>query len=228
MSHHCSICVELGISTDSRMAGVLEAESSKNAVLGHTPDLAVVPTIGPLTFGHCLIVSRSHETSLLSNSSYKRQLYQCLDMVNAAFCSASGKVLLVGEHGDNTGALGASLCSTTHAHVHAVPMDQHTMNRATFDLSKVAHVDFHTLRKELRTRSEYGVVLERTQSGRIAWYSIQESDELDAQWFRKRISRALGHSEWNWRQFPRAHVIKDMTVGMARNLRLFKRGKVSV
>ena len=206
----CSICSELLCADNSRFSRIFSTAGFLNAVMDTTEKYAVIPSIGPLVYGHCLIATRKHCSSLLSrieSENDERQLKYLLHKILAKFDFEGEKVLFCFEHGANV-CFTRELCSTTHAHLHAVPRDQALATdilqkeNSHFDSSSVG--DASSLAKNF---NEYLVWFVLDSKG-VAKVKIRDAEKLPTQYLRKIICNSISSSEWDWKKHPRKDLIE--------------------
>lgn len=206
----CSICSELMCADNSRFSRIFSGLGFLNAVMGTTERYAVIPTIGPLVYGHCLVATRKHCSSVLGSiesEDHKRQVKLLLRKILSRFNVEGGKVLFCFEHGAN-GCFSRELCSTIHAHLHTVPIDQALANNilekenSEFDLSSVGEAV--SLTKKFKEYLAYFVFDDKG----VAKVKIRNAEKLPSQYFRKIICESLHSSQWDWKKHPKKDLIE--------------------
>lgn len=117
----CQFCAELaGISTPLHTKIIPEAKRSR--ILRKTERWVVVPSIGPLTPGHLMLVPRAHYFSALSCP--EDLLVECDDLLFECACRLAGiygQDVLLFEHGSTANLRRPCGACVDHAHIHVLP-----------------------------------------------------------------------------------------------------------
>lgn len=208
----CSICAELACAEDSRLAVQLATDGIRRAAVCDTQHFTVIPSLGPLVLGHSLLVTRSHEKSILlyaSAAMWRDEILPTLRAFSARVLNQDRNLgLVLFEHGST--ARGAHLCSTDHAHLHIVPMPIETIAR----LEKVLQADCELIgisHLEARCRSARDFVYTlRYGAGRIAEHAhFRPAHDLESQHMRRVIAGVLGIDSWNWKDDANVPLLKQ-------------------
>lgn len=158
-----------------------------------SPDLAVLPTLGPLCDGHALVVPREHFTSFASAPELIRREAEDLVRDLALGERARARDLLWFEHG-SAGSSTSGGCGISHAHIHVLPVP---LGWARPELPP----DFTFVSSRRRdwldvpaASSDYLLVgrLGEVWAAQVAW--------LPSQALRKWVAPSLGQAEWDWRE----------------------------
>lgn len=211
---NCNICDELYGRSGAYISELLKGTGILNANLAVTENLAIIPSIGPLVYGHSLIVTRIHSSNVLINAldgNYLTEIDACLSKLSDTFLDTENRVLLLAEHGTTIDGCDASLCSTTHGHVHAIPLNRY---EADFVLEKSQgwsnDLSLVNICKGLRSRDEYCVVLIYEKNGCVPAMALFESKDLQPQMVRRFVGEATQNPKWDWHLFPHVHTIAEM------------------
>ena len=201
----CCICSQIeGRAAGDLIARLLPGRRYVRRVMVESDSFAVIPSLGPLAPGHSLLCPRRHIRSFTQltpdlDREYER-VKRSLRRRLAALYEAEVHVF---EHGMADGR-GRTLCTVDHAHVHFVPLPQSCAAPAEPDRDP-RWMPFDGSLPKLRSIAagrEYIVYETGTGSARIL---AGEAGELESQYMRKVLARALGRSdEWDWRAEPDA------------------------
>jgi diadenosine tetraphosphate (Ap4A) HIT family hydrolase len=156
-------------------------------------DLAVLPTLGPLTRGHSLIVPREHFTACASMPAPVRRQVEDLVLDCATRERAAGRDLLWFEHG--AAAPGSSGgCGIVHAHLHLIPTPS-GWNRPVLPSEIV--FGLANPRRWLDTPApdtDYLLV------GQVDNVCVASIDWVPSQMLRRWLAPSLGAAQWDWRE----------------------------
>jgi ATP adenylyltransferase len=115
----CDFCAELAGDGEHEFAR--RFGSTADRIVWASDEFVVIPTLGPLSFGHMLVVPRAHSTSFARLANPARAM-SVVSEVRRHIESGLGTTVAF-EHGcSGEGSSGG--CGITHAHTHVVPMDQ--------------------------------------------------------------------------------------------------------
>jgi diadenosine tetraphosphate (Ap4A) HIT family hydrolase len=172
------------------------SKQASSQVLLETPSFIVIPDIGPIVEGYCLIVSKRHVPAVCHLTD--NELSELRDLrvaVKSSLLEVYGESISF-EHGEATFANNAGAC-IDHAHLHIVP--------TSVDLiPKLVEFDFHAM-------EESGLWAELRSNNGYLYYEDQLSNAYFAQvgrcaqqYFRRKLSGSLTPASlWNWRDFIR-------------------------
>lgn len=196
----CSICDEMLARETSRFARAINKHNVFNAILFETDQLAVIPSIGPLTKGHCLVVTKRHVNNVLVTALFNgffHEVKECIDAVLSEF--GRGASVVLGEHGLTESKESHSLCSTEHAHLHVIPIAQSMVVKivTTFGTSTIPSTLFQ-VGKHISVYKEY-VVLAGSVYYPDYYYNIIHGDQIPSQVLRKHVGEILGKKDWDWK-----------------------------
>ncbi len=230
MKRCCTICDELRLVGRSPLAEALGDCRIHNAVLCGSRNYTIIPSIGPLAIGHVLLVTRDHKKSIM-HSTPAGQLREIGKLLHTMFESdfvwrTGGETLLCFEHG-TTETRDVDLCSTSHAHLHVLPLkttlaaevwralgQQYLDEQPTLDgvCSHASRLCEYIACFEFSARSTVGKGLVVDASGR------------PSQYMRRLIMRCLGEENWDWKVDPRANILRE-TVNLGFKLNVPSNGR---
>lgn len=206
----CSICDELEGSVPNRLSPLLSG--SPNAILHETETLALIPSVGPLVRGHCLIVPKAHSCNLILSVEPSRmhELHFMLNSVRRCFSGRGNpKHLFCFEHGKQTTEDGDTLCSTSHGHLHVLPLIQSQIGYVLerLSMSIPTRVPTNLFLKQIKEFQEYIAAFVWQDCPRST--GVMSAKGLPSQYLRKLIAEAVGIAQWDWKEDPRIEIIKD-------------------
>jgi diadenosine tetraphosphate (Ap4A) HIT family hydrolase len=157
-----------------------------------SPELAALPTLGPLTRGHALIVPRAHFTACASMpASLKRQV-ENLVLAFATRERAAGRDLLWFEHGSAApGSSGG--CGIVHAHLHVLPTPRGWTRPALPGGVAFAAATPRVWLDTPAPDTDYLLV------GQVDDVMVAPVDRVPSQMLRQWLAPSLGAAQWDWR-----------------------------
>jgi diadenosine tetraphosphate (Ap4A) HIT family hydrolase len=171
-----------------------------NTILTQTSNFVILPTIGPLVKGHCIIVSKQHFDSIsLMNTESIDELGQIFESLSYM---GNEKVLFT-EHGSSYDQKGGACI--IHAHVHILPglgahfnlLDEVLPIRqkgvSIRDLQSLSSVD-------------YPYILNICSTGEFRLY---EAYNVHSQMMRKAICNKVGNGIGDWKTDPKITLIQE-------------------
>jgi diadenosine tetraphosphate (Ap4A) HIT family hydrolase len=170
--------------------------------MSESDGFAVIPSLGPLVPGHSLLCPRVHLRSISElPPDHEREYQRAKAALRGRLSALYDADVHVFEHGMARGGR-RTLCTVEHAHVHFVPMPP----ACTVELGPDPRwTRFDGSLKQLRRLAagrEY--IAYEVADGEARMLAAGES-ELESQYMRKVIARALGRpQEWDWRAKPDA------------------------
>jgi diadenosine tetraphosphate (Ap4A) HIT family hydrolase len=208
----CSICAELTGSANSRLAIELAAERITSAVAYKSEHFAIVPSLGPLVVGHSLLVTRTHERSVLlyANDQERRdELATALKSFTDAISRYNDALsFILFEHGSTRGDY--NLCSTVHAHLHIVPLPKQSIRRMKAILDKQTEpVAITSLRSKCEMATDFVFTLYYDDGALHPLSHFRSARRLESQYMRKVIAITLGLDNWDWKHYPNCDVLKE-------------------
>lgn len=215
MKRCCTICDELRLVGRSRLAEALGDCRIQNAVLCSSRNYVIIPSIGPLAIGHALLVTRDHKKSIM-HSTAAEQLSEIGRLLHTLFESeivrrTSGETLLCFEHG-TTETRDVDLCSTSHAHLHVLPLKETLVADVWRALGQQSEVEQRTLEGMCSTASrfrEYIACFEFSASSAVRKGLVFDASDRPSQFMRCLIMRCLGEKNWDWKVDPRASILRE-------------------
>jgi diadenosine tetraphosphate (Ap4A) HIT family hydrolase len=159
--------------------------------------LAVVPTIGPLSPGHVLLMPRRHitsfgELSTLEASAAIRAILELESILHRRFGES-----IAFEHGSMS-LRGAGGCGVDHAHMHFVPVPRRVNGLPPISGARWKQLGdgwLAELRDLARSRSPYVVI--RSLGG---GHFVTPVRSLPSQFVRRWVAVQIGSITWDWRQ----------------------------
>ena len=226
-NHSCAICDELSCAHETRLSKALGNSQVKNAAFAVSENLAVIPSVGPLVAGHCLLVTRRHSSNVLADLNQTQ-----LDELDT-LCNKSVEKLVRGrpntrlfcfEHGSRC-ELRETLCSTSHGHLHQLPLQDEDIDAVLHAaggqrFSVPAFIDIRAL---LRPAEEYIIAFSLTPGSSRSEGIFMDASNAPSQYLRKLIANQIGSSRWDWKVDRNADLLENtLTLGFERNMNIFK------
>jgi diadenosine tetraphosphate (Ap4A) HIT family hydrolase len=210
-SESCTICAELERRADSHLATLLRKDRVLSAVALSSEHFLVIPSIGPLTPGHSLVVTRDHVSSILltcRGPHASAELRLVLSELLAKFRPFFGDSFLIFEHGSTR--FDSCLCSTTHAHLHVVPLSKEIISSVALSLPVSTPVtNLEHAREVAATFGDFIFLKPLTLDEQDSPGQVIDARGMISQFLRRRIATALGQRDWNWREAPRPKILKQ-------------------
>lgn len=210
----CPICDELRGSLTSRIATLLSGKGITNALLPVSSSFAVIPSIGPLAHGHCLIVPRTHTKNVLVHAYQQgivNDLLPCLERIYRAFCNAKKGSLVIWEHGVTCDEYDVTLCSTTHGHLHAMPIETRLTSTIFNQLVGQHYADsLENICQNVSIYQEYAVVCEWKPQMASIRFGVVPKSCLRSQLLRQLIGECVGNYDWDWHKNKAVRVMENM------------------
>ncbi len=202
---HCSICNELNKKEEyNRLQGIFKNSNVVNAILYRNDHFSIIPSIGGLKTGHSLIVPNNHCNSIFSKTKHNHILLRTL---KAAWDKLSDKnnLLFCFEHGANS-ELEVNLCSTTHAHLHLIPLSKESTveidNKLNYQNEFETYesvLDFADLSTIVKQHNEY-LCFFTFDGNSVNNFSIKNAKGIESQYMRKIIGQYFGNKNWDWKK----------------------------
>jgi diadenosine tetraphosphate (Ap4A) HIT family hydrolase len=192
----CDFCREFaGISGHAFDA--LYSDVLKTRRIWTTRTFEVLPTLGPLTEGHLLLISREHKTSFSDLAGDERAEFYCRFEEIKAFLSSRYGPPVAFEHGALSPRSGG--CGIIHAHVHVVP----TPSGISSDLPPIKGARWRRLADndwlgEIRCQTVFddGYIWAEIDNQR----SAVSASALPSQFMRQWLAQRLHLPHWDWRE----------------------------
>jgi ATP adenylyltransferase len=177
-------------------------------VVGETKGLLAVPSVGALVPGWLLVLPKEHHLSYGTAIEKHPELELELAKL-ASFWESFYGPLTWFEHGPKEPGSDVG-CSVDHAHMHLVPLGPLSLLERGQALSEditFEPVDgLPCITSALEHDRSY-LYLRLPDSSQ--W--LAESNSIPSQYFRRIIAAEQGRpSEWDWKQFPRHELIRDI------------------
>lgn len=211
----CALCVEIDGGVNDRAVEIAKKVDLWPVELVKTENYLAIPSLGPLTIGHCLIVTRSHENSVVLNAYREKrneELRQIMDEMELLLKQITGKArFLYFEHGSTASAV--ELCSTSHAHLHVIPLGNDEYLKLIYRVDKF--LNLVPEEKAIRLSMECDdFILANTRDlldclSEDRWY-FKESRGLKSQFMRRIVAEVLKVEVWNWKIDVRPDVVRKL------------------
>lgn len=163
-----------------------------NKPLYETKYFFVLPTIGPFEEGHCMIVSKDHQLSLLSMNKESRQNF--LNIIDLSIERFGSNVLFT-EHGSFSEQQKAGSC-IEHTHIHIIPRLASFYNV----LDEVLPISNEILKLEKLNQDfivDFTYILSFNPNNQLRLYNAYNAH---SQMMRKAICAKTNRSDWDWKQ----------------------------
>jgi diadenosine tetraphosphate (Ap4A) HIT family hydrolase len=195
----CEFCSELSTTPETRMVPI-------------GADYCALPTRGPLSRGHTLLIPRSHVYALV-DSDTPQIVSRIVSNLRSLVENQYGPTVLF-EHGSwSPSSLGG--CGVRHAHMHFVP----TLGR---DVSALpVGFDWRGMRAD--NWAQELVSHDRTTDYLLYWPPELQpvaafDNRVESQTLRKHVASLLGTGSWDWRTAPVddfTSVVRELTEAVA-------------
>lgn len=207
----CSLCSEIQGRTAS-LHNILIPLATESRILWETEQWVVIPTLGPLSLGHIMLVPRNHYYSTLSCTS--AMLQECSELLNrcgSVLRSIYRQGVIVFEHGATATESRKCGACIEHAHLHVVPGPSSFVAAARSKFRDWQSGSSILELPDLVENSPYMLVGSCTRRPRF-WVR-RCSDTVPSQLLRRVLARELGNpTEWDWRKHVGSNVfIKTIT-----------------
>ena len=200
----CSICQE--VAGEANFGTKLNKdwyESTRR--VGASERFLTVPSLGALVTGHGLVITRNHEASVVLYADRERCWEELKYVLEETIATLSAQLavedFLLFEQGSTRPD--AFLCSTSHAHLHVVPLPKEAIetveNKLTDGCAKLSQ-------KHLAAACAHAVdfvasMLVRSGSLDGQWF-VSSAGNLPSQHMRQVVGTAVGAQNWDWRLDP--------------------------
>jgi len=197
----CTLCAEFcGGSTPLHLSMI--ADAPPNRVLDQSRNFAIVPSIGPLTRGHVMVVPRRHARSILGMSG--SELSECESLVRRCvdhLSSLYGKPALIFEHGSAPAELGYSGACIDHAHLHVVPGPLRFVDAVQKHYN--GWKSGHRIPDLAAFVGSLPYLLVGSQGHEPPFFVMPNPDVVPAQFLRQLLASEIGQLPiWDWRHNP--------------------------
>lgn len=214
---NCPFCIEYTNPVESQFYMEIGKHTGyESRILLETDNWYVIPTMGSLTVGYVLLVTKQHFPSLANlNSEMYFEMLGLKSAVEEILFKRLGMRCLAFEHGTvNTFSKGAN--SVDHVHVHILPFTHPIWLNVISDIPKT---DFEIVDsyEELYARWHNDLpnsyLLFQDLNQRI--YYISDASKMPSQLFRKCLAPHFGADCWDWRS-------ESYSKNITRTIELFK------
>lgn len=192
----CCFCDELASGSNNDYARIFGGVHA-HRIIANTSSLVLLPSLGPITEGHLLLLPKVHLNSFAELEDELRiEAIGAIDEVKEWLSDRLGPLVLF-EHGTARGAL-TGACGITHAHIHFVPVGMTKISLPIAESLAWNRIDELDYLSAIRTNGgdETGYLFFVNESGE-RYFSLTSS--APSQFMRRHVASALGSSSWNWR-----------------------------
>ena len=198
----CTICNEL--KSASKNNRLYSSSKIKSAFLVKSAHFTIIPSIGALTLGHSLLVTNKHQNSIFKYADYNSfEINNLLEIFWNKLKPNKNQTLLCFEHGSNKDGEFIELCSTTHAHLHILPISiKHVLK--IYEALKTNNYlscpnNISDIEKSTKLYEDY--LLSFTYDGnQLSNIFIRNAKFIESQYMRKIIGNIIGNPNWNWKE----------------------------
>jgi len=196
----CYVCGQIaGDPARDLIAQFLPGSPYIRRVVLDTESFAAVPSLGPLAAGHLLLCPRTH---LPSAAALLPRAHAEYESVKAALAARLTDIyqapVHVFEHGMAASG-GRTVCTVDHAHVHFVPLPEPV---GCLGLTGPEWLEFDGSLATLAALTRGREYVMYAAPGRASRVCVGRAPELESQFMRRAIARALGRQTWDWRTTP--------------------------
>lgn len=197
----CPFCSEYSNSGENQFyLNIGKHIGCKSRILLETDNWYVIPTLGCLTVGYVLLVTKQHYLSL---ANIGHELFiEMLDLkkkVEDVLYDKLGMRCITFEHGTvNSYSKGAN--SVDHVHLHVLPFSRPIWNEIIMDIPETPFdtiESYNSLLAGWQNNSPNSYLLFQDIDQKI--YYIPDASNMPSQLFRKCLAPYLGAGYWDWR-----------------------------
>ena len=209
----CSICLEVAGAADYGTTLNRDWYESTKRV-GASKRFLTVPSLGALVTGHSLIVTRVHEKSVVlyaDREHHWEELKRVLEeTIEALAAQLAIRDFLLFEQGSTCPE--GYLCSTSHAHLHVVPLPKDAVTTVERKLSDSCDTFGQEHLTDACKRAGNFVASLLVRTGSIGsldgqWF-VSSAGSLPSQHMRRMVGTAVGAQTWDWRLDPFSETFK--------------------
>lgn len=189
---NCDFCDEFSQGSTNAFAS-LYGTKLRDRVVASTRNFIVLPTLGPVTEGHILVLPKRHFRAVADiDDELIRECEEIVGWMKHVLNSQYGSCVLF-EHGTRNSDVG---CGIYHGHIHAVPIAK---ENDPIDILIAKHkmlpvADFVGVKHSIMPEVSY-LWYEDTNGKRY----VCEASCLPSQYMRRLLAGALGKEDWDWR-----------------------------
>jgi len=197
----CALCHQIAGHSEGDLLHAQLGGAYRRRIAMENATAVVIPSLGPLTFGHVLVCPIRHTRSIAECQSDEFVGVQRLAaMATAELTRLTAQPVHGFEHGNATGKQRIA-CSVEHAHLHLLPSGVNVVNELT-SLGGWAPVDIAQSPLVVSRGREY--LLYRPPGRVECWVRVTpDGEQVASQLLRRIFAAALGRAgRWNWREHP--------------------------
>lgn len=213
----CPFCSEYSNSGENQFySNIGKNIGCESRILLETDNWYVIPTIGSLTVGYVLLVTKQHYLSLASLDS--KLIFEMLELkkrVEDILFMNLGMRCIAFEHGTvNNYSIGAN--SVDHVHLHILPFSRPIWNEIVMNLPKTAFItveSYNALLDKWKNSLPNSYLLFQDLDQKIYYFS--DASNMPSQLFRKCLAPYLSAECWDWR-------VESYSNNILKTINLFK------
>lgn len=201
MVKNCPFCNEYTCPNESQFyMEVGNKIGYESRILLETDNWYVIPTLGSLTAGYVLLVTKQHYRSL-ANISHELfiEMLELKKKVEDVLYDKLGMHCISFEHGTvNDDSKGAN--SVDHLHVHVLPFSQPVWQNIALDVPQMCFnvvKSYQDLNRGWKEALPNSYLLFQDFDQKI--YYVPDASNMPSQFFRKHLAPYLDADNWDWR-----------------------------
>lgn len=206
MNEDCPICLEINNNIHkNHINGYEQLIKEKKNIICENKYFSILPSIGPLNFGHILIVPKRHIYSFSYLNDFERENLKKIksELIRFNRMKFDAKTEFF-EHGSGCDINNGGAC-IIHAHLHCLPVDESILK--FLKNIKIFQINEDELYVKEVNKSKGYLYIEDV-NGEM-W--IDNEDILPSQFLRKYYSYYLfNDSEWDWRNSFNIEKVKQV------------------
>jgi diadenosine tetraphosphate (Ap4A) HIT family hydrolase len=191
----CELCAEVSLTA---CHNGLKGPAGRR-VCFQSPGHVVMPSLGPLVYGHLLLLPREHVTGLAFEDETKTQALLAEVDALALFCAERLGTPVLFEHGARSG-VAAGGCGVSHAHLHAVPAKEGDVPCGPpllpgVEWEEVGPRSWPAAARDVSLRNGSYLYFRDQSRGNY----VGGVRSLPSQTLRKYVAECIGQPAWDWR-----------------------------
>lgn len=167
---------------------------NKDRILYETSNFYVMISLGPISLGHLLIITKEHiESAKNIPMEYRDEYFSLKDRVKEILINQYGNCIFF-EHGKSGSSLvGLDHKHCFHMHLHCIPTSIELNSIISKDFDGIEFSDYNELLKSLNKYDRYLYVEDSKKMYYFPTINIRK------QYLRFKLAEAIGEeSRWNW------------------------------
>lgn len=214
----CTFCAELAGMVQNSNYFRLAGHDAKSRIFWRNDEFALLPSLGPLTEGHSLLIPTHHTLSFANLPQNALSSTEYLTASVKKYFSEQKRQVLVFEHGsvvlsdcDYERRMKKAMCGacTDHAHLHIVPNVS-----AQLIISAIEKISIYTKTTAIKNLRDLREIIDPKFAYILIGGSDSESwlvftsEYVPSQFMRKLVASSIGLTEWDWRQSPHIDLVQ--------------------